>query len=624
LARNVAWGIDIGESAVKAVKVRRVGDSAVIQDYRTVPCETRPEEAQGSDKEYRVRNALSTLQREVKLKGAEIAVSMPGRDVFPRFISLPPVEKKRIPELVRYEARTQMPFPIEEVIWDYQPLCEEVVPGEEVEVALFAIKRASVYSFLTNLRLGGLLPDIVEISPLALYNFLMYDRSIETGTVVIDIGAGNTDLVILDGEKFWTRNVSISGNDITRALQEKYQISFEEAENLKRKAATSKQAEKLFGVMRPILDDLVGEIQRSIGYYKAQSRNVRIDQVVLLGNAFKLKGLIDYFRKNLDYDVSLLDSLRRVKLGTEGDTNKFEAELPNYGAAIGLALQALGLTRVGIDLMPRDVVRSRILRRKIPWAAAAVALLAVPIALGFANVRNSVKHVDEQLPGIEREISEYERLKGEIEALENPEPMLGQLKELATIGTKRQQWVDVFDSLNAALNDIKRERFLVRHIREVTAADFTATGRRGRGSRRRAQPSPALGEEMMMMEEGGMGPPGAAPPSRTTTKKDKDEPKVPAGLIVEVAFEKMREPKNGEAPDGDYLRGALRPRKGVSNVVVRSVDVASGKDSVLSASAAAGAASTASDKTYIYTVWVTFSDKPEAEEKTPEDGAKTK
>ncbi|MFW6163136.1 MAG: type IV pilus assembly protein PilM, partial [Planctomycetota bacterium] len=262
MARNVAWGIDIGESAIKAVKCRKVGDSIVIQDYRTVPCEAGPEDAGGGDREARIRSALATLQRDIRLKGTTVAVSMPGRDVFPRFISLPPVEKKRIPELVRYEARTQMPFPIEEVIWDYQPLAEEVEPGEEVEVALFAIKRASVYHFLDSLSATGLQADLVEISPLALYNYMMYDRPVEAATVLIDLGAGNTDLVILDAERFWTRNVSISGNDITRALQEKYQISFEEAESLKRKAASSEQADKLFGVMRPILDDLIGEIQR--------------------------------------------------------------------------------------------------------------------------------------------------------------------------------------------------------------------------------------------------------------------------------------------------------------------------------------------------------------------------
>jgi len=461
VARNVAWGIDIGDSAVKAVKLRRVGDSVVIQDYRTIPCETRPEEASSSDKEYRVRSALVTLLREVKLKGATVVVSMPGRDVFPRFIPLPPVEKKRIPEIVRYEAKTQMPFPIEEVIWDYQPISGAVGPGEETEVALFAIKKATVYGFLTNLQLAHLNPDIVEITPLALYNFLMHDRSIEVGTVVIDVGSGNTDLVIIDGDRFWTRSVSISGNDITRALQEKYQISFEEAENLKRKAATSKQADKLFGAMRPILDDLIGEIQRSIGYYKAQTRNVRIEKVILLGNAFKLHGLVDYFRKGLDYEVTLLDSLQRVKIGPGADAAKFEPELPNYGVAIGLALQGLGLARVSIDMMPEDIVRARIVKKKVPYGAAAVALLALPLLFGFRSANRDLERCETQIAPIEADIRRLnDQLNREKEAA-NLDPMATQLKEWSAVGEGRLEWHQFLNCVNGIFSKLDRGRFLL-------------------------------------------------------------------------------------------------------------------------------------------------------------------
>jgi type IV pilus assembly protein PilM len=463
VARNVAWGIDVGDSAVKATKIRKVGDSAVVQDFRTIPCESRGEDAQ-ADQDYRIRSAIETLQQEVKLQGARIVVSMSGRDVFPRFIPLPPVEKKRIPEIVRYEARTQMPFPIEEVIWDYQPLTTDPAPGEEIEVGIFAIKRGTVYNFLNSLRLAKLMPDIVEISPLALYNYLMYDRSIDVGTVAIDIGSGTTDLVIIDGERFWTRNVSISGSDITRSLQEKYQISFEEAENLKRRASESKQAEKVFGAMRPILDDLIGEVQRSIGYYKAQTRNVRIEQVVLLGNAFRLRGLAEYFQANLDYEVSLLEGLQRVKAG--GSTT-FERELPNYAVSIGLALQGLGLGHVNIDMMPRDIVRERIVRAKVPYVAAGVALLAAPIFFGFQAADRQLTRVANEHAPVKREIAELEERSAELAKLRGLEPMQGQIAKLAEIGERRGEWLRFFDGLNKAMHEVRRGDFILRSVQEV-------------------------------------------------------------------------------------------------------------------------------------------------------------
>ncbi len=472
MAHKSAWGIDIGESAIKAVKVRRSGDSVVIEDFHTVACEARADAAQAGDRDFRVRSALSELQYQADLSGGAVAVSLAGRDVFPRFIPLPPVEKKRIPEIVRYEARTQMPFPIDEVVWDYQPVSGMDVPGEEVEVAFFAVKKATVYSFLTNLRLARVVPSLVEITPLALYNFLMHDRSFDTGTVAIDVGAANTDLVIIDGERFWTRSVAISGNDITRALQEKYQISFEEAENLKRKAASSTQAEKIFGAMKPIVDDLIGEIQRSIGFYKAQqSRTARIERVVLLGNAFKLPQLVEYFRKGLDYEVSVLDRLSKVRVGSGLDAEKFETELPSYAVALGLAIQGVGLARVNIDLMPRELVRERLLRRKVPYVAATLFLLALPLGVGYHSASTEVARCEAEKPDIEREAAAYRKLlKDETDAAALGE-LVPKLAGVGEVGKGRDAWSLFFDDLNKAVNQLEREPFRLNAIREVSPAE---------------------------------------------------------------------------------------------------------------------------------------------------------
>jgi len=472
LAYKSAWGIDIGESAVKAVKVRRSGDTVTIEEYHTVACEARADSAQGGDREYRVRSALSELQYQADLGGAAVVVSLPGRDVFPRFIPLPPVEKKRIPEIVRYEARTQMPFPIDEVVWDYQPVSGMDVPGEEVEVAFFAVKKATVYSFLTNLRLAHVTPNLVEVTPLALYNFLTYDRTFSTGTVVIDVGAANTDLVIIDGERFWTRSVAISGNDITRALQEKYQISFEEAESLKRKATGSKQGEKIFGAMKPIVDDLIGELQRSIGYYKAQqSRTARIERVILLGNSFKLPQLVEYFRKGLDYQVSLLDRVSRVRVASGMDAEKFEAELPSYAVALGLAIQGVGAGRVNIDLMPRELVRERLLRQKLPYAAAVLLLLAMPLLVGYQAASSEIARCEVEKGPIEKETAKYrDLLKKEADTAAWGK-LATDLKAMGEFGEGRSEWALFVHDLNCGVNTLDREPFRLNQIREITPAE---------------------------------------------------------------------------------------------------------------------------------------------------------
>ncbi len=579
MPRKLAWGIDIGESAIKAVLMRRVGDDAVVVDYRTVPCEAPSGEGGVGDHDFRIRNALATLLSEIKLKGATLAVSMAGHDVFPRFIPLPPVDKKRIPEVVRYEARTQMPFPIEEVVWDYQPVTGMDVPGEEIEVALFAIKKTTVYGFLTNLRLAGLVPDLVEISPLALYNFIYFDREPQTGTVVIDVGAANTDLVIIDGEKFWTRNVSISGHDITRALQEKYQISFEEAETLKLKASTSKQAEKLFGAMRPIVDDLLGEIQRSIGYYKAQNRNVRIEDVILLGNSFKLKGLVDYFRENLDYNVSVLGELNRVQMASSSDLERFEAELPNYGVALGLGLQALGLGRMQIDVRPVELVRERMLKAKIPFAAAAAVLLAIPPALGFRSAGAKMARYEREAGPLKVEIARYRKIIGEIKKAQDLGGLAQRLQEIERVGEGRLEWLLFFDGLNRALNELPRDKFLLASVADV--------------SERPVQTGPA-------------------PPAAIRARlRQQEKAKGPKPLRIEVKFWKGT---NFSADDVRQLRDLLAKQQYFRSVEGRKEERAA---DVLGTGRPGTRVVDTAARGWLYSFWVTFSSRPlpEAAEK---------
>jgi len=339
--------------------------------------------------------------------------------------------------------------------------------------------------------------------------------------------------------------------------------------------------------MRPILDDLIGEIQRSIGYYKAQSRNVRIEQIVLLGNAFKLRGLIDYFRKSLDYEVSLLDSLRRVKLGAESDQRKFEAELPNYGVAIGLALQALGLGRVNIDLMPPEVVRNRVLRRKVPWAAAAVALLALPIGLGFVAVGRQAKGVTDQLPEVERRIKELEGVERGIRDLANNDTVEKQLKDFVAVGAKRNQWVEVLDKLNKAFAQIPRDRFLVVKILEVGAAE---RGRKG------AQPPSEFTAEMAM--EGMEPPPDMAGPTPDEKRQ----------------FEKKGRPRAG---DVEYLLGKFE-QEGILLAQSRGVKRASERDRSIVRDRSTAALA---EEYYIFTVWVAFGTKPKVAAKPPDEGA---
>ena len=391
LTPRTAWGLDIGESTVKAVKMRRtkVGAEILAFDFleRSLPSEDT------GDKDYHLRNAVSDIAERNAFGRTPVVVSIP-EPAFSRFIPLPPVDRRRIPEVVRYEARQQIPFPIEEVVWDYQLVREPEELGEETEVAIFSLRSQFIYALLANLSLCNLQPSAVLPVPLALYNHLTFDRDIAKGTIVVDLGAGSTDILICDSENFRVRNITVSGNGITRGLAERLKISHAEAEALKRECSDKVQAKRLFKLIQPTLNDLVGQVQRTIGFFKSQIHNVRIEQALLLGNTFNLPGVRDFFMNQLGCDIIPSDVLDRITLASNVDGTALKETLPSLAVATGLALQGVGLGRVQVNLMPREVLFRQELGKKRAFAAGAVGCLAVILGTNLLALKAENSRLD--------------------------------------------------------------------------------------------------------------------------------------------------------------------------------------------------------------------------------------
>ena len=146
---NAVWGIDVGQCALKALKCRpheKDAQQLVVESFDFIEYEkilTQPE----ADAESLVRDALEQFLSRNDVSEDSVAMSVAGQSGLARFIKLPPVESKKIPDIVKYEARQQIPFSLEDVVWDYQQLTggsEEDGFALEPEVGLFAMKRDQV------------------------------------------------------------------------------------------------------------------------------------------------------------------------------------------------------------------------------------------------------------------------------------------------------------------------------------------------------------------------------------------------------------------------------------------------------------------------------------------------
>ena len=168
------------------------------------------------------------------------------------------------------------------------------------------------------------------MAPLALCNFVAYDllgkgagrqqrgetrrpRDDKQCVVALDIGADSSNLVITDGERIiWQRPIPLGGNHFTRRLTKDLKLTFAKAEHLKRNATKSPDLKKILASLKPVLNDFVGEVQRSLGYFTNTHRDAQIEYMVGLGNAFRLPGLQKYLQEKLQLEVRKLQKIERL------------------------------------------------------------------------------------------------------------------------------------------------------------------------------------------------------------------------------------------------------------------------------------------------------------------------
>ncbi|MBN1488877.1 MAG: type IV pilus assembly protein PilM [Phycisphaerae bacterium] len=376
---RAVWGIDVGQCALKALRIRPVGDKVEVLAHEHIE-HAKILSQPDADRTALVAKALETLLSKHDIRQDLIVVGVPGQHTLSRFTKLPPVDKKKIPDIVRFEANQQIPFDMDEVIWDYQTFGGD--DAAEVEVGIFAMRRELVGEHLKAFTAANIEPIVVQSAPLALYNALLYDGQFADGaTLLLDIGAQNTDLIVADAKGLWTRNIPIGGSNFTESLLKTFKISFAKAESLKRTAASSKYARQIFQAMRPVFADLVAEIQRSLGFYSSTHRGVRVVRVIGMGNAFKLPGLQKFLQSNLGIEVVRPSTFNKLSVASVENAPRLIEHLLSFGVAYGLALQGLDRTKITSSLLPPEIAKTVVWRRKTPWFWGAAACLALAAAV---------------------------------------------------------------------------------------------------------------------------------------------------------------------------------------------------------------------------------------------------
>ncbi|MEN8126266.1 MAG: type IV pilus assembly protein PilM [Planctomycetota bacterium] len=554
------WAIDIGSSALKALQMREgdVGLEVVDFAYMEHSVNLLSGDVGLAEKEQVVSETLRRFLDEKDLTKTEVAISIAGQNSFTRFINLPPVEAKKVPEVVQFEAVQQIPFDINEVEWDWQLMETEDSPDKRV--GLFAIKNELISEVMDHFTKENLRVSCVQISPMALYNYVTYDlkalqQSDRNAVVILDIGAENTTLVVCTKETVWQRSIRIGGNTFTEAIADAFKKNYRTAEKLKRTAPMSKYMRQIYTAMKSVYTDLGSEIQRSLGFYSSspEGRDKKLTKVIALGGGMKLQGLAKYLTQTLGLPVVKPDSFENLTLSEEISTAKFHENVSDFGIVYGLGVQLLEEAKISTNLLPRKIARAMMWTRKarVFTIAASVLLLVMVLGLGKAykdlrqhkghqETRGEISGMINDVKDVSSKISEQKdrrepleaEIQKQIDCFKYRDTVPVFIETLAQCLPSREYYPDqsalwdAFDSGNVeGVLAVPREerkqlfvtRFAMEFTRDIENADFPKpdTGRTGYQQKyKKKKPGMDPMMDPMFMDEMGMmdGFGGAMPP----------------------------------------------------------------------------------------------------------------
>ena len=389
---KVAWGIEVGEFALKAIRLALVGDTINVTDFAVIPHQKVLSDPSVSDREGMIRVTLGAfVQSHAEQMATEpIIMSLPGNAGFARFATIPAVDAKTLRSMIEYEAKQQIPFPIEEVEWD-----SYVLPADDsgqCSIGIFAVTKERLHELLALYAECGIEPDVLTLSSVAGYNALHYDLELEDNPEpisCIDIGTNSSDLIVIANGKFWIRTFPIGGSQFTSAIAETFasqNVNYTRAEKIKLDRAPSEKILRARTMaMRRVTGQLVDEIGRSREFYQSANEDVELKRAYGVGSTLKISGLRTKIAGDLQMTVDRLEEFKRIHLNGP-DAADFAAHSINLLTALGLAIQGLGLAKVELNLSPMAQIRQKIWKAKTPWFIAAASLLFLTSIVLFLRV----------------------------------------------------------------------------------------------------------------------------------------------------------------------------------------------------------------------------------------------
>jgi type IV pilus assembly protein PilM len=418
--------------------------------------------ANESARNAQIGTALQEMLGELGIKGGPANYAIAAQSVFARFVKLPAVEEEKIERIIAFEAQQNVPFPIDEVVWDYQ-----LVGGgadEQIQVVLVAIKEDLLEGLNAAVESAGLRTSIVGVATMALYNAFRYNYSDLSGcSLLVDIGARTTNLLFIESGKIFSRSVAIGGGSVSSAIAKEFGESLGAAEFRKKRDGfvslggayaepEDPEVARVSKIVRGTMTRLHAEMMRSISHYRAQQQGNSPDRLYLCGGSTTTPYMREFFQEKLQVPVEFFNPLRNVAVSEAVDATQVAHSAHLLGELTGLALRSATTCPMELNLRPKSVVRRQELERRRPYFVLAAACFVFGLLAWGAYFWRAAQVQDRATARLQEKVDAMHRMETQMNQVRKETTALdNQSAPLVAAINERSFWPLLLEDLNSRL-----------------------------------------------------------------------------------------------------------------------------------------------------------------------------
>ena len=456
------YALDLGMQTVGLAEFHKLPNGGLsLNAFEVTELITDP--SADATRPAQIKEAVKELREALKVPAKEpVNFCLPAQSVFSRFVKLPGGSPEDVSSIIAFEAQQNVPFPIDEVVWDYQIMGAQ--RDGNWDVVLVAMKSDQLTEVADAVAAGGLKPRIIDVAPMAVYNAFRFNYPETTGcSLIIDIGARTTNLIFVEGTRAFSRSIPVGGNSISAAVAKELHQDITLAERIKVEkgsvslggayAEPSDPTEaRVAKVVRNTMTRLHAEIARSISFYRTSQAGSQPVRVVLCGGTVGLPYMVEFFSEKLQTPIEFLNPLRNVTVNSVGVAEAVAGKAHTFGELVGAALRAYENCPLEINLRPESVVREQDLARRKPFLILSAVCLILTLAAWWLYFNQAAKVTDEVLVRVQADVSKLDGIAQQMDKLAAERKKLETaVAPLLLASAERSAWAEIFDELGAKL-----------------------------------------------------------------------------------------------------------------------------------------------------------------------------